>query len=321
MTAVIAADPFASGKRTKKEYFSLQLDHLDGTEVVSFLKDNQVLSRHGKVFFHKKSGLLIIYENQAFYCKLAQLIKKLDRKPKQVEIITHIASMSEDLLKAMGIEWHYQAVPSQSLHEVSTGMNMSNPAISIGLTVASIAGNFLNLQLAALEAENRVEILASPRLLTTHLATASIRQGTEIPYEVSSGANGNNSIEFKHAVLGLEVTPKVLSDGFVELNLHISQNAVGQAVKRSDGGEALTIDTEEIKTQVRVKNGSTVVLGGIFQQNRSQNARGVPVVQHLPVIGSLFKQKYETSRKKELVIFITPRILAEITSKNSGRII
>lgn len=293
------------------QYFSIKLDHLDGEEGVKLLKESGILSEQAKVFFNAKSSTLIIYEEESFFSPILKLIRQLDKRPQQVEITAHIVTISDECLSSLGVNWEYNGSHSQTIKSVDTALDLISPTIRFGITLATIAGNVLQLQLAAFEAENQVEIIASPRLLTTHLVPASIRQGTEIPYEVASGKNGATAIEFKQAVLGLEVTPKVLQDNYLALDLQISQNSAGQPLKRSDGGEALTIDTEEIKTQVIVKPGQTLMLGGIFQQNRNAGQRHVPIVSNIPIIGHLFRQKQRKVKKRELVIFITPKIVLE----------
>lgn len=144
------------------------------------------------------------------------------------------------------------------------------PAISVatatsrvGFNIGRINGRLLELELSALEQKQQLDIIASPRLLASHLQPASIKQGSEIPYQVSSGESGATSVEFKEAVLGMEVTPTVLQKGRIRLKLHISQNVPGQVLQQADG-EVLAIDKQEIETQVEVKNGETIALGGIF---------------------------------------------------------
>lgn len=177
-----------------------------------------------------------------------------------------------------------------------------------GFNLAHISGRILDLELTALEQEDKVDIIASPRLLTAHMQTASIKQGTEIPYQVSSGASGSTSVEFKEAVLGMEVTPKILRDGRIELALQISQNMPGRSIKQAEG-EALAIDKQEIKTQVTVRDGETLVLGGIFQRKNQKTDTKVPVLGDIPVVGSLFKHQYTNEQRRELVIFITPTLI------------
>lgn len=204
--------------------------------------------------------------------------------------------------------------PAQPLRldNFNVGLPQQKSTLSAGFHLVRLSGRVLNLELTALEQENRVEIIANPRLLTAHMQTASIKQGTEIPYEVSSGASGATSVEFKEAVLGMDVTPKVLPDGRITLTLHISQNMPGRSVSRGEG-EALTIDKQEIKTQITVKDGETIVLGAIFQRLSGQAEDKVPGVGDVPLLGSLFKQSSKQHKRRELVIFITPTLIKDLS--------
>lgn len=139
---------------------------------------------------------------------------------------------------------------------------------------------------------------------------ASIKQGTEIPYQVSSGASGATAIQSKEAVLGMEVIPTVLREGKIILNLKISQNMPELVIKQSDNGETLAIDKQEIQTQVTVSDGETIVLGGIFQQQKNRGERKVPLLGDLPLLGSLFQHQRTERKRRELVIFITPTLVA-----------
>lgn len=208
----------------------------------------------------------------------------------------------------MGAGGRRKASQKLRIDNFSVGLPVENSAITAGFHLARISGRILDLELSALEQENQVEIIASPRLLTAHLQTASIKQGTEIPYEVSSGSSGATSIEFKDAVLGMEVTPKILPNGRITLTLQISQNMPGRSIKQGEG-EALAIDKQEIKTQVTVKDGETIVLGGIFQRQRNQATDKVPGVGDIPLLGSLFKHSNQQHKRRELVIFITPTLV------------
>lgn len=129
---------------------------------------------------------------------------------------------------------------------------MANTTTHVGFNIGRINGRLLDLELSALEQKQQVDIIASPRLLASHMQPASIKQGSEIPYQVSSGDSGATSVEFKEAVLGMEVTPVVLPGGRVRLKLHISENMPGQVLQQADG-ETLAIDKQEIETQVEVK--------------------------------------------------------------------
>ncbi len=167
----------------------------------------------------------------------------------------------------------------------------------------------LDLELSALEQKQQLDIIASPRLLASHLQPASIKQGSEIPYQVSSGESGATSVEFKEAVLGMEVTPTVLQKGRIRLKLHISQNVPGQVLQQADG-EVLAIDKQEIETQVEVKSGETLALGGIFTRKNKSGQDSVPLLGDIPWFGQLFRHDGKEDERRELVVFITPRLVS-----------
>jgi protein transport protein HofQ len=290
-------------------YLTLKINHIEGQELITMIKQNDLLSERGKLYYNQKSSTLIIHDVPTAFSEIKQLIQIFDQPQPQVQISARIVTMSDESLSALGIDWGYQGHNSQTVNQLTTGLNLAHSTLQLGVTVANLAGNLLNLELAALEAENKLDIIANPSLLTTHLMPASIRQGTEIPYEVSAGSNGGNTIEFKQAVLGLDVTPRILNDNLIELDLHISQNAAGQAIKKSDGGEALAIDTQEIQTKVIVKQGQTLVLGGIFQQAKSHTKQQIPTLGKLPLIGKMFRYQQQKQHRRQLVIFITPQLI------------
>ena len=154
---------------------------------------------------------------------------------------------------------------------------------------------------------NKAEIISSPRLVTTDKKMAYIEQGTEIPY-LEAASSGAVSVSFKKAVLSLMVTPQITSDGNLVLDLIVTQDKKGDVVQTGTG-EAMAIDTQRIGTQVLVANGETVVLGGIYQHEFYNDVRKVPVLGDLPVLGALFRHKLEEMGKKELLIFVTPKIV------------
>lgn len=290
-------------------YLTLKIHHIEGQDLITMINQNDLLSERGNVYYNQKSSTLIIHDVASVFPQIKQLTQILDQPQPQVQISARIVTMSDESLSALGIDWGYQGHPSQTVKQLTTGLNLAHSTLQLGVTVANLAGNLLNLELAALEAENKLDIIANPSLLTTHLTPASIRQGTEIPYEVNAGNNGGSTIEFKQAVLGLDVTPRVLNNNLIELDLHISQNAAGQAIKKSDGGEALAIDTQEIQTKVIVKHGQTLVLGGIFQQAKTHTKQQIPALSKLPLIGNMFRYQQQKQQRRQLVIFITPQLL------------
>jgi len=172
-----------------------------------------------------------------------------------------------------------------------------------------VDGNILDLELSALESENKGEIIASPRITVANQQEAYIEAGTEIPF-VQAASSGATAVEFKKAVLSLRVTPQITPDDRIILNLVVTQDTRGETVT-TPLGNAVSIDTQEISTQVLVKNGETIVLGGIFQQTSTEDVSKVPLFGDLPVVGNLFKTSQTIDEKRELLIFVTPKIIAE----------
>lgn len=197
-------------------------------------------------------------------------------------------------------------------------LNVNLPALPAGGLPASIAlailgEDFLvDLELSALQAEGKGEILSNPRVLTANQKTASIRQGVEIPYQQSAGgSSGGTSIAFKEAVLSLEVTPQITPDNRVIMDLKVTRDNVGQLVPTGSGGFVPSIDKRELNTQVLVSNGETIVLGGVYEQESSDAVNKVPLLGDIPLLGALFRQNSKSSTKRELLIFITPKIVQE----------
>jgi len=164
---------------------------------------------------------------------------------------------------------------------------------------------FLNLELSALQADGKGKIISSPRVVTADQTEASIEQGTEIPYEQAT-SSGATSISFKKATLSLKVKPQITPDDNVIMNLRIHRDSVGQDTRAGP-----SIDTKQIVTEVLVENGGTVVIGGIYTQEERSTTNKVPVLGDLPYVGFLFKQNLKTDDRRELLMFITPKILKE----------
>jgi len=193
---------------------------------------------------------------------------------------------------------------------LNVNLPVASPAGRIGFQIANLVdGNILDLELSALEAENKGEIIASPRITVANQQEAYIEQGTEIPF-VQAASSGATAVEFKKAVLSLRVTPQITPDNRIILNLVVTQDTRGETVSTSTG-PAVAIDTQEISTQVLVENGETIVLGGIFQSTSANDVSKVPLFGDLPLIGNLFKSSQKVEEKRELLIFVTPKIVAE----------
>jgi len=194
---------------------------------------------------------------------------------------------------------------SQFINLPAAGINGATPG-SLAISLFSAAANrFLNLELSALEADGKGKIISSPRVVTADQLKALIEQGTELPYQIAT-SSGATSIAFRKANLKLEVTPQITPDGNIILDVDVNKDSVGVETRAG-----FAIDTKHVKTQVLVENGGTVVLGGIFQQIERDQATKVPVLGDIPVVGNLFKSTSRTNDKTELLIFITPKIVAE----------
>ena len=199
---------------------------------------------------------------------------------------------------------------TQFVNLPAAGINGVNPG-SLAISLFSAAANrFLNLELSALEADGKGKIISSPRVVTADQLKALIEQGTELPYQVAT-SSGATSIAFRKANLKLEVTPQITPDGNIILDVDVNKDSVGVETR-----SGFAIDTKHVKTQVLVENGGTVVLGGIFQQVERNTDTKVPLFGDIPVVGNLFKSTARTSDKTELLIFITPKVVAE---RISGR--
>jgi type IV pilus assembly protein PilQ len=164
---------------------------------------------------------------------------------------------------------------------------------------------FINLELSALQADGKGKIISSPRVITADKVEALIEQGTEIPYNQAT-SSGATSIAFKKATLSLKVRPQITPDDRVIMTLAVHKDSRG-----TDTPAGPAIDTKAVTTEVLVENGGTVVIGGIYEQQESNQTNKIPVLGDLPYIGFLFKQNQKFDNKSELIVFITPRILKE----------
>lgn len=326
MLVVPQAEKLARKKRTDAEKVAQQqqkplhslnyaIKYANAAQLASMLQEGQdaLLSERGSLFVDERTNTLIVRDVAEVLATVERLLEHLDKVQQQVQLVAHIVSMSSESLRELGVVWGMSessgVEQSMRLSNFNVTLPVANPSIGAGVHIARLNGRLLSLELSALEAENSVEIVASPYLLTADRQTASIKQGSEIPYEVAGNDSGSTSIEFKDAVLGLEVTPRILPGNKIEMILRITQNTPGRAIKNSKGGEVLVIDTQEIRTQVMVGHGETLVLGGVFQQDRSNTVTQVPFLSRIPLLGRLFRRDSYQQGRRELVIFITPQIV------------
>ena len=196
--------------------------------------------------------------------------------------------------------------------QLNVNLPVLNPAGSLALTLINLgSGNLINLELSALESDNRGKVVSSPRVVTGDNQKAHIEQGTEIPYVTPGTANNPATVSFKKAVLRLDVTPQITPDNRIIMTVEIRKDSVGQLVPTGAGGFIPSIDTRNVLTQISVNNGDTAVIGGIYEEAITNSVEKVPFLGDLPFLGYLFKTTGRTSDKQELLIFLTPRVVKD----------
>jgi type IV pilus assembly protein PilQ len=197
-------------------------------------------------------------------------------------------------------------ISSNGQPDLMSNLPVANAFGSLAFSLFRLpAGLLLNLELSALESDNRGKIVSSPRVTTANQQKAKIAQGTEIPY-LQASSSGATNVAFKEAVLSLEVTPQITPDEKIIMDLNVKKEKVGQVFNGVP-----SIDTQNIQTQVLVANGETAVLGGIYEQTQLDSVDKVPFFGDLPIIGNVFKRRTKQDDKTELLIFITPKIMDE----------
>jgi type IV pilus assembly protein PilQ len=316
----------------------IQVKYANAAEIAAMINgedDIGMLSERGSISVDERTNSLLVRELADNAQVIRDLIEALDVPVKQVQIEARIVTIKEGNLDELGVRWGFSSqngdyisggsiesnlgmtnllvdndeVPINDFLNVNLGATSDN-ASSIAFQIAKLgSGTLLDLELSALQAESKAEIISSPRLLTTNKKPAYIEQGTEIPY-LEAASSGATSISFKKAVLSLKVTPQITPDNRLVLDLNVTQDRKGEVVE-AGGGQAVSIDTQRIGTQVLVNNGETVVLGGIYQNTLTKGMDKVPLLGDLPVLGHLFKRTYEELGKSELLIFVTPKVVIQ----------
>lgn len=291
-----------------------QLTYASADNLVEQIRNKhaQLLTEKGQLIVDNITNSLIIYEKDESINLFKKLLPILDKPIQQIQLTAHIVNMNNNNVRQLGVNWSTRNATNANkwrLNEFNVSLPIANPTVTTSFQLAKLNSHFIDLELSALEAENNVEIIASPRLLTLDKQTASIKQGMEIPYESAKTDSTAATIEFKDAVLSLEVTPHILPGNKVELWLLITQNSPGRSFTRQNSSEILAIDTQEIKTKVIVEHNQTLILGGIFQHSTNQSTEHVPFLGRLPLLGQLFSRTSKRLEKRQLLIFITPEII------------
>lgn len=195
--------------------------------------------------------------------------------------------------------------------QLNVNLPVASPAGQLALTLINLgSGNLINLELSALEADTLGKVVSRPRVVTADNQKAHIEQGTEIPYIIQGTNNTVPTVQFKDAVLSLDVTPQITPDNHIIMKVEVRDDTVGQTVV-IQGSQYPAIDTKSVTTQIAVNNGDTAVIGGIYQETVNNNVTKVPFLGDIPILGYLFKQTSKDTEKTELLIFLTPRVVKE----------
>lgn len=308
-----------------------QIKYANASELANLIqgKETSILSSEGKLIVDTRTNALWIADSPKQFSLIQKVIKQFDIPSPQVLIEARIVNVTKDFAKDLGLRFgitrsnlsgtlkgaeQNRQVPSE-IPALSDRLNLDLAATpltaapaSIGLALAKLGeGILLDLELSALESEGRGEVISSPRLIAINQQAAIIEAGEEIPYQeaVSSGVT---AVVFKKAVLSLKVIPKITPDCKILMDLKINQDIASPKVFNG----VPTILTKEIQTNALVGDGQTIVLGGIYKQDRNKEVNRVPFLGELPVVGGLFKNQSTSIRNEELLIFITPRIIKQM---------
>ena len=315
---------------------------------------NAMLSDRGSIAVDERTNTLLIQDTAESLKDIRRMVRTLDVPIKQVLIESRIVVVNDDFSRDLGVRFGVTAFNENSSDGVTvisgTGIgtdtmigsvlsNLQDPAngtiypinlpslsnrYNVNVPISDAAGRFslavleseflVDLELTALEAEGRGEIISTPRVITANQKEARIEQGVEIPYQQAS-SSGATTVQFKKAVLSLTVTPQITPDNNIIMDLKVHKDSVGQIISTGGlGGTVPSIDTRSIETQVLVADGQTVVLGGIYETERRETISKVPLLGDIPAVGFLFRSKKVVHNKAELLIFVTPRILEQSTN-------
>jgi type IV pilus assembly protein PilQ len=304
------------------------LHYAKSPDVLTLIKNQNktLLSERGNVTADPRTNALWIQDTPGKLNDIQSFIEKIDVPVRQVLIETRLVTIDEKYEQEIGVRFgltrpgNHLSGSLEGANEMLTHppaevnplsrLNVDLPSAnahagSIGLALASLGGgNLLDLELSALESEGAGQIMASPRLITANQQPATILSGQEIPYQQAANY-GATSVSFEKAVLSLTVTPQITPENRLLLMLQINQDRPGESLVQG----VPEIDTRELKTQVLVNNGQTLVLGGIYEQNQGNQVEKIPFFGNLPLIGSIFRHKLTKSHRRELLIFVTPKIL------------
>jgi type IV pilus assembly protein PilQ len=329
----------------------LQINYAKASDLAGLLEgggQNSLLSERGTVSIDERTNTLLIYDTAERIQDIRRLVAALDIPVRQVLIEARIVVANDDFSRDLGVRAGVTYVKENgsdglisvtgsgdgtdsivtsglgNLNSTGTPFPVDVPELgeryNVNLPIADPAGRIglailgsdylVDLELSAAQAEGRGEIKSSPRVITANQKEALIEQGVEIPFQEAS-SSGATTTQFKKAVLSLTVTPQITPDDRIIMDLVVTQDTIGDFVPSATGGLVPSIDTRKVITQVLVNDGETVVLGGIFETERRDDEDKVPFLGDIPGLGRLFKRTSTTANNRELLIFVTPKILRE----------
>lgn len=331
----------------------LQVNYAKARELEELIKGKgaaALLSERGSVARDERTNTLMVQDTADRVAEIRRLVATLDIPVRQVLIESRVVVVRDDFSRDLGVRWgvtgareHGDRLLTTSgsgagtdtmIGSAVTNLNASgspypielpraSDRYNVNLPVANPAGRMavsllsehflVDLELSALQAEGKGEVISSPRVITANQKEASIKQGVEIPYQEGS-SSGATTTQFKEAVLSLTVTPLITPDDRIIMDLKVTKDSVGRVITNERGGQVPSIDTRSVETQVLVNNGQTVVLGGIYETEQGEDMNKVPLLGDIPGLGALFRSSTRTSKKSELLIFVTPKILKEGSS-------
>ena len=303
----------------------IQINYARAGELAALLRSTtgelSLLSARGQVTVDERTNSLLVNETREKLDEIRRVINRLDIPVRQVLIESRIVVANREFSRNLGVS--SSGTDNAAFESSTDGNYLANTGYTINLPVTNPAGTIstsiigdtfnLDLALSALESENRGEIISAPRVITANAKEAKIEQGVEIPY-LEAASSGAATVEFKEAVLGLTVTPQITPDERVIMDLYVTQDTQGDTINVQGGGSVPSINTRSLTTQVLVDNGETVVLGGIYEQENRDVSDRVPILSEIPLLGVLFRGTQRQRDKRELLLFVTPKILKDTLS-------
>ncbi len=274
------------------------------------LQDKDLLSAQGQLIVDPRTGTFIVTDTPQHVAQIKMVIAHLDVPVQQIHIEARIVVVDKSALQSFGIVLDDSATGALnalgSVNQASIQLPIANPAGTIGFGLGHLAGNALNLQLEALEASGDGKVISAPELTVSNHQEAYIEQGSEIPFQTST-SSGATQVEFKKAVLGLRVIPQWTQGQQINLILQVNKDSISH--QTGAAGDLPIINTSQVNTNVLVHTGETIVLGGIYGEEKVHALNQIPVLGGIPGIGWLFRSTHDSEKYTDLLIFVTPTLV------------